>query len=190
MSEPILRSARFLAADYMQRALREGDIAVDATMGNGHDTERLARLVGPTGRVYAFDIQEQAVAATAKRLEQAGLSDRVTLIRASHADMRLYISGTPRLVSFNLGFLPGGDKRVTTMLQSTMPAVETAMDMLGEGGLLVLCCYPGHAEGARELAALTEYLSRVPPRRFNCLMHQFINAGEGAPVCFIAEKQP
>ena len=49
-----LKSARWLAADILRQVLSEGDEAVDATMGNGHDTEALCRLVGPSGHVYAF----------------------------------------------------------------------------------------------------------------------------------------
>ena len=189
MTEPILRSARWVAAGYMRQALRPGDYAVDATMGNGHDTERLARLVGPDGHVIAFDIQPQALEQTRQRLANAGLLDRVTLALDSHANMAAYLDRPPRLVAFNLGFLPGGDKRVTTMLDSTLAAVRAAMDLLAPGGLLLCCCYPGHAEGQRELDALRGLFAAVPPQAFNILEHRFVNAGPGAPVCFAAEKQ-
>ena len=189
MREPILRSARWVAAQYMARVLRPGDLAVDATMGNGHDTERLAQLVGPDGHVIAFDIQEQAVENTRQHLEAAGLMDRVTLVRYSHANMAAHVDRPPRLVAFNLGFLPGGDKQVTTLLDSTLTAVRAAMDLLAPGGMLLVCCYPGHEEGQRELDALRELFSAVPPQAFNILEHRFVNAGPGAPVCFAAEKQ-
>ena len=189
MTEPILRSARWIAAGYMQQVLRPGDLAVDATMGNGHDTQRMAELVGPEGRVIAFDIQAQAVEKTRLRLTEAGLEDRVTLVRDSHARMAAYLPAAPRLIAFNLGFLPGGDKAVTTLLDSTLTAVDAAMELLAPGGMLLVCCYPGHAEGARELEALRALFASVPPQRFNILEHTFLNAGEGAPVCFAAEKQ-
>ena len=189
MPEPILRSARWVAAGYMAQALRPGDLAVDATMGNGHDTQRLAELVGPAGRVIAFDIQEQAVESTRARLEAAGLLDRVTLVRESHANMAAHVDRPPRLIAFNLGFLPGGDKQVTTLLDSTLTAVHAAMALLAPGGMLLVCCYPGHAEGQRELDALRDLFSAVPPQAFNILEHRFVNAGPGAPVCFAAEKQ-
>ena len=189
MPEPILRSARWVAAQYMAQVLRPGDLAIDATMGNGHDTERLAQLVGPDGHVIAFDIQEQAVENTRQRLEVARLMDRVTLIRDSHANMAAYVDRSPRLIAFNLGFLPGGDKQVTTLLDSTLTAVQTAMNLLAPGGMLLVCCYPGHEEGQRELDALRNLFAAVPPQAFNILEHRFVNAGPGAPVCFAAEKQ-
>ena len=189
MSELLLRSARWVAAGYMAQVLRPGDWAVDATMGNGHDTERLAALVGSEGRVVAFDIQEQAIESTRLRLAAAGFSDRVTLVRDSHANMAAYVLRPPRLIVFNLGFLPGGDKRITTLPDSTLAAVRAAMDLLQPGGMLLVCCYPGHEEGSRELEALRGLFSKVPPQAFNILEHCFVNAGPGAPVCFAAEKQ-
>ena len=189
MPDPILRSARWVAAGYMAQVLRPGDLAVDATMGNGHDTERLAELVGPEGRVIAFDIQAQAVESTRARLEAAGLLDRVTLVQDSHANMAAHIDRPPRLIAFNLGFLPGGDKQVTTLLDSTLAAVRAAMALLQPGGMLLVCSYPGHAEGQRELDALRDLFTAVPPQAFNILEHRFLNAGPGAPVCFAAEKQ-
>ena len=136
MTEPILRSARWIAAGYMQQVLRPGDRAVDATMGNGHDTQRMAELVGPEGRVIAFDIQAQAVEKTRLRLTEAGLEDRVTLVRDSHARMAAYLPAAPRLIAFNLGFLPGGDKAVTTLLDSTLTAVDAAMELLAFSNIL------------------------------------------------------
>ena len=56
-----LKSARYLAREVILQAVRPGDVAVDATMGNGHDTLMLCEAVGPEGRVYAFDVQAQAL---------------------------------------------------------------------------------------------------------------------------------
>ena len=52
-----LKSARFLAQEILERSVLPGDAVIDATMGNGHDTAFLCRAVGPSGRVYAFDVQ-------------------------------------------------------------------------------------------------------------------------------------
>ena len=94
----ILKNARHLAARYMEEILRPGDVAVDATMGNGKDTQFLCELVGETGRVYAFDVQEEALERTAARLEAAGLRARATLILAGHETMRENVPVLPRAV--------------------------------------------------------------------------------------------
>ena len=190
MSEYILRSARYLASECISQAVREGDTVVDATMGNGHDTEMLARLVGEKGHVYAFDIQHQAVENTRARLTEQGLIGRVTLIEDSHANLARYVTESPQVIMFNLGWLPGGDKQVTTLLSSTLTAVQTALSLLPVNGVLCMCVYPGHDEGMRELKALTQYFTELDPRQFNCLLQTFLNAGDGAPRCFIIQKQP
>ena len=102
-----LKSARFLARDTLLRAVQPEDTVVDATMGNGHDTLFLAEQVGPGGHVYAFDIQPEAVESTRKLLEEHGLSDRVTLLCRSHADLAEAVPAGVAAVVFNLGWLPG-----------------------------------------------------------------------------------
>ena len=189
MSEFVLRSARYLAAECMEKVIRSGDTVVDATMGNGHDTERLAELVGESGHVYAFDVQEQAVQNTRELLGKAGLLSRTTLFLESHEHLAERVPAPVRAVMFNLGWLPGGDKHITTHLDSTHKAVEGALSVLAPMGVLCMCVYPGHDEGMRELEHLTQYFSSLDPRRFNCLMQTFVNAGEGAPRCFIIQKQ-
>ncbi len=189
MSEYILRSARYLADECIERVVKSGDIAIDATMGNGHDTEKLARLVGENGHVYAFDVQEQAVNNTRTRLLEAGLAERATLHLASHDQMAELVLEPVRLVMFNLGWLPGGDKRITTRLESTLKAVNASLSLLLPMGVLCMCVYPGHEEGARELEQLDRFFSSLQPQKFNCLRQTFINAGAGAPCCFIIQKQ-
>lgn len=183
-----LKSARWLAADILRQVLSEGDEAVDATMGNGHDTETLCRLVGPAGHVYAFDIQAQAVANTGLRLRDAGLADRASLFHTGHEHMKEQVPHPVRLVMFNLGWLPGGDHQITTRLRTTFSAVEQGLDLLLPGGVLLICVYPGHEEGAREREALIDLLSSLPPQRYNVLRQTFLNAGPGAPECLVIQK--
>ena len=184
-----LKSARYLAREVIQQAVLPGDTAVDATMGNGHDTLMLCEAVGAAGRVYAFDVQAQAVEETGKRLREQGVADRAELILAGHERMAEYVKEPVRAVMFNLGWLPGGDHGVTTRWETTRQAVESALDLLMPMGVLVICAYPGHAEGEREKQELTAFLSALPNRRFNVLHQRFPNAGPGAPECFVIQKQ-
>ena len=184
-----LKSARYIAADCLRRFLLPGDKAIDATMGNGHDTLFLCDLVGDTGCVYGFDIQPQAVENTRLRLEEAGMLERAKLFCAGHEHMEDYVTPPVQAVMFNLGWLPGGDKGITTQWQTTRIAVTQALRLLGDGGICVICVYPGHAEGDHERVELTALLSALRPQDFNVLHHCFINAGPGAPECFIIQKQ-
>ena len=183
-----LKSARFLAKDALQQAVCRGDQVADATMGNGHDTLFLAELVGPEGHVYAFDIQESALESTRTLLEAHGMQARVSLFCRSHAELADAAPGNLSAIVFNLGWLPGGDHTVTTRCESTRTAVLAALDLLRTGGILTLCAYPGHPEGAREREMLTALLSDLSNRQYNVLHQRFLNAGEGAPECFVVQK--
>ena len=184
-----LKSARYLAREVILQSVEPGDTVVDATMGNGHDTQMLCETVGPEGRVYAFDVQAQAVEETRKRLREQGLESRAELILAGHEHMAEYVQGPVKAVMFNLGWLPGGDHEVTTRWETTRTAVESALKLLSSMGVLVICAYPGHAEGEREKQELTAFLGGLDNRRYNVLHQRFLNAGPGAPECFVIQKQ-
>lgn len=141
--------------------LRQGDVAIDFTMGNGHDTEFLSRAVGESGHVYAFDIQQAAVASTAERLKRAGCPENYTLICDSHHNVRKYVNEPIKAGMFNLGWLPGGDKSITTMRETTMPAIESAIELLGDDAILNVAVYPGHPEGDAEGKMIEEYLGEL-----------------------------
>ena len=183
-----LKSARYLARDVLLQAVQPGDTVIDATMGNGHDTLMLCEAVGPEGRVYAFDIQEAAVAETDALLKSHEMRERAVLIRTGHEHMAEFIEGTVSAVVFNLGWLPGGDHSITTHWDTTSHAVRAALELLRPGGVIVICAYPGHAEGDRERQELNGFLAGLSNRKYNVLRQQFLNANTGAPECFVVQK--
>lgn len=183
-----LQSARQLTADVLESLLQPGDHVVDATMGNGHDTCLMARLVGPEGHVDAFDLQPQAVENTAQRLAQEGLSSQCRLHLLGHEHMGEVVTCPIRAAVFNLGWLPGGDKSVTTRWDTTREAILTAMGLLVHGGACLISMYPGHAEGDRERQSLLELASTFRPQEFTVLHQRFVNAGKGAPENLVIQK--
>ena len=156
--------------------LKEGDVAVDFTMGNGHDTEFLSKTVGESGRVYAFDIQASAVESTRKNLAAAGCPENYILIHDSHHNVKNYVSEPIKAGMFNLGYLPGGDKSITTMRATTLPAIEAAIELLGKDAILLVAVYPGHAEGDAEGKEITEYLSTLSRFKVCCTKVQILNS--------------
>lgn len=184
----VLRNARHLAADYMMRTIREGDTVVDATMGNGKDTLFLCDLVGETGRVYAFDVQAEAVERTRERVREASYEARTTLLLAGHETMAEHVKAPVQAVMFNLGWLPGAEHIVTTRTETTLKAVEAALNLIAPGGIVTVCVYPGHEEGTRELEALKEYVSGLSVRTFNALYHSFVNASSQTPQLFLIQR--
>ena len=168
--------------------LHEGDVAVDFTMGNGNDTLFLSKTVGEEGRVYAFDIQEEALVSTRAHLEANGAPSNYTLICASHHRVREFVKEPIKAGMFNLGYLPrSGKKGVTTMRETTMPAVEAAIDMLAPDGVLIIAIYPGHEEGELEGDMLREYFKTTS--RFKICPSEFhILNSPTSPYFFLVEK--
>jgi len=149
----ITEKAHQLAAEIIE----PGDSIIDATAGNGHDTLALANMVGRQGNVIAFDIQASALAISRERLHSYGLNHIVKLILAGHEQLdTLYPKPLPppRLILFNLGYLPGGDKTISTDQSTTIIALEKSWEMLSAKGRLIVVCYPGHPAGAIESQAV------------------------------------
>lgn len=170
--------------------LKEGDVAVDFTMGNGNDTLFLSKAVGEAGKVYAFDIQEEALVSTRKHLEDNSAPENYTLICDSHHKVIDYVKEPIKAGMFNLGYLPrSGKKAVTTLRETTMPAVEAAIDLLLPDGVLIVAIYPGHEEGALEGEMLREYFSSLS--RFKICASEFkILNSPTSPYFFLIEKSP
>lgn len=169
--------------------LQEGDQVIDATCGNGNDTLFLAQKVGSSGQVYAFDIQEQAIANTRMRLSEAGVVERVKLIHDSHAMMNLYITDPVKIILFNLGYLPGGNKEITTILESSLVAIKNGLEILQKGGLMVLVIYPGHPEGKVERDTIDPWAQKLDDREFQVVKIHYHNQTSDAPYVLAIHRR-
>lgn len=138
------------------KSLKPGDWALDATVGNGHDTLLLANTVGPAGRVFGFDVQATAIAETAKRVKG---HSQVTLFEAGHERLSDYLPKEVQLAGamFNLGYLPGGRREIMTLASTTIAALDQALGHLKIGGLLTLVLYPGHHGGDTEAESVRTF---------------------------------
>lgn len=174
---------------FILQHLSEGDVAVDFTMGNGNDTLFLSETVGASGKVYAFDIQEEALLSTRAHLTENGAPENYQLLCASHHRVKEFVSEPIKAGMFNLGYLPrSGRKTVTTMRETTMPAVEAALDLLADDGILLIAIYPGHEEGNLEGEMLASYFSTLDRRKI-CVSRFNIMNSPTSPYFFIAEKK-
>jgi hypothetical protein len=185
---PLLRGPVPLSHLLLQRFVHPGDRVVDATCGNGHDTLLLAGLAGPCGRVWAFDIQPEALDATAARLAEADIIDAVVLIHAGHETMAAHCYGPLKAVVFNLGYLPGGDRTIVTRPESTLAGLEQALGILEPGGVVIITLYPGHEGGQQERTLLETRLVKLPPAGFHVWRMGQINVPTTAPYLILVQK--
>lgn len=168
-----------------------GDCVVDATMGNGHDTLFLAQLVGTSGQVYAFDVQEQAVASTKKRLVVAKMFSQTKLIHAGHENFAHFFPANTsmKLAIFNLGYLPNSDKTIITNSKNTLAAVNQMLPVLSPNGRIILVAYYGHPGGQEELSQLQTFCQTLPQEMYQVMTYQFINQRNSPPLLFCIEKK-
>lgn len=168
--------------------LHEGDTAVDFTMGNGHDTLFLSQTVGESGRVYAFDIQESALVSTRALLEGSNAPNNYSLIHSSHHLAENYIKEPIKAGMFNLGYLPGGDKTLTTKRETTIAAINSAIRLLAPDGILLIAVYPGHAEGEIEGKLIGELISELDRHKYCCAEFRIVNSPSSSFFYIVESK--
>ena len=183
-----LGSAVYLAQLFVSDSIRNGGTTVDATAGNGNDVLFLARLVGASGKVYAFDIQAKALQTTQELLARNGCADRVELLQAGHEEMKELVPGPVDAVIFNLGYLPGGDHSIVTRPGTTITALSAALDLLRPGGRIGLVIYTGHPGGREEGETVEKFASSLNTDQFKVIKISFLNRAANAPVVIVIEK--
>lgn len=173
------------AHQYWSQLLQEGDIVVDATCGNGHDTLFLAKM---GVKIYAMDLQQQAIQ-NAKELVASEISNAdVLFFQGCHSTFPDEIlQNSVRLVVYNLGYLPGGVKLITTSVDTTIVSVEKALNLLNPGGMISITCYPGHEEGEREEERLLSFCSGLNPKMWSCCHHKWLNR-KSSPSLLLIQK--
>ena len=175
-----------LQKSFILTHLKPGDTAVDYTMGNGHDTAFLSNTVGADGKVYAFDVQLNALNSTKRTLTEAGCADNYTLLCASHHRVKEFVHEKVRAGMFNLGYLPGSDKKITTMHETTLAAIDAAIELMDSDAIVLIAVYPGHAEGELEGRLVGERLSKLDRRQYTVACFRMVNSPT-SPFFYIIE---
>lgn len=162
--------------------LENKNIAIDATLGNGYDTDFLSKKFT---KVYSFEIQEEACRNYSERKNK-----NVIVINNSHHLLKRYITEeSVDCIMYNLGFLPGGNKEITTMSETSLSSIIEGLKLLNHGGLMTICLYRGHDEGKEEGNVIIPYLKELPKSKFGVMYHEFLNRSEDAPILIVIERK-
>lgn len=187
----MIKSPLFFSHEIINKAVHKGDYAIDATLGNGHDTQLLAELVGPEGKVYGFDIQKQAIESSKERLAKADFLSQVELIHSGHEQMAAYIPEGKEVsaVMFNLGYLPKGDKNIVTKAETTVQAIKQALSLIKKGGVVSIMVYYGHPGTNGEKEVVDELVRNLPQQEFDTLLYKFVNQINNPPYLYLIKRK-
>lgn len=188
MSSFILTNSLNMSHEYIKKVVKNGDVVVDCTAGNGKDTLFLAKLAGYSGKVYAFDVQDMALKNTKNLLIKEGLLHRVKLIKSGHENIDNYVKFPIKAAMFNLGYLPGGDHSIQTKGETTEIAIKKLMDLLVVGGIISIVLYYGGDSGFEEKKHVLDFIKTINPKEFSVLVSNFVNRPNCPPIFICIEK--
>lgn len=188
--------------ELLAETIKPGQLAVDLTAGNGHDTLMLQQLVGATGQVIAFDIQSVALQNTRQRLVENGIDSRlwqaavapvpsaagVDLVEAGHQDLQRFLPAAPQGIIANLGYFPSGDRQIVTQPETTLRALQQSCKLLAPGGRLAVVIYTGHRGGQEESFIVDGFFASLDHDEFQVLQLKVANRPD-APHLLVAEKR-
>lgn len=142
----------------MLQNLKQNNLVIDATIGNGKDSNFILKQI-PNGHLFGFDIQKEAINNTNNLLKEN--FKNYTLYNTSHEKIDEILKEYQNKISliiFNLGYLPNGNKEITTTYKTTIKAIENSLKLLNNKGHIVITIYPGHQEGKKESIEIEKYL--------------------------------
>ncbi len=180
-----------LAHEILRPLIQPGDLVIDATAGNGHDTVFLAEWVGISGKVLAFDIQAAAIQSTRSKILAAGFIERTDFFQQSHIEMSAHAAPeSVAVIMFNLGYLPGENHELTTEAGETLSALEISTRLLRPGGVISVICYPGHTAGAAEAEMVENWAASITANGWRVAKYGAIGTRRPAPFLLLARATP
>lgn len=185
-THPLLPRILDFAQSLILQTLKSGEMAIDATLGNGHDAHFLYRIVGETGFLWGFDVQARAVNLSTEKIQGSfPEAENYVFFLESHTKMLEKLGedflGKVGAIMFNLGYLPGSDKTIITLAEKTLKALEQAILLLRRGGILTVVVYPGHNGGEIESQSVEHFLATLPTEKGEVIRYQFLNKQKKSP---------
>lgn len=169
-----------LAHNIIKSYVEDKNIAIDATLGNGYDCDFLSSYFK---KVYAFEIQKEACE---KYIDK---NNNVKIINESHHKIDEFINEEVNCICYNLGYLPGGNKDITTLAETSLKSIQIALNLLVQNGLMTIAIYRGHNEGKEEENCILKYLRTLPKNKYGVMLHECINRSNVSPLLVVVEKK-
>ena len=154
-----------LSHNIIKEYVKNKNVAIDATLGNGYDCDFLSSCFK---KVYAFEIQKEACE---KYIDK---NNNVIIINESHHKIDKFINEEVDCVCYNLGYLPGGNKEITTLAETSLKSIQLSLNLLSKNGIISIAIYRGHNEGMEEKNCIIKYLKTLPKNSFGVMIHELV----------------
>lgn len=142
--------------------------AIDATCGRGGDLIALADLLllpPYFNQIIVYDIQKRALKIAQMRAKMRfspRQMDRIIWLERCHSMLGEAEADLPiSLIVYNLGYLPGGNRELTSCAVTTIQSLKQAAQILQPSGAISIMCYPGHFEGGIETTVVREFAKQL-----------------------------
>lgn len=188
----LIQNTTDFALSIIESYVNDNSIAIDATCGNGHDTLALVKM--GAYKVYSFDIQESAITSARELLTNyeeecsSKSNTKVDFILDSHSNLDKYVSHAD-IVLFNLGYLPKGNKEITTVADTTLVALKKSLEVLKINGICSLVMYSGHENGKFEKEEILNFASGLNSSKYHCSYISMINQINNPPEILLITKK-
>lgn len=149
--------------------------------------------------MHCLDVQPVAIEGTKARLHGCRDLERAILDQRVHYHCQSFTTFPAPLgnkdylakaVVYNLGYLPNGDKSITTRTEDTLESLNNVVregGILAPQGLLSIMCYTGHKEGQREAQAVQDYMQELDMNKWRVFAHVPVNR-PGSPLLITAAR--
>lgn len=177
-----------LSHSIFRQVVEPGDTIVDATCGNGKDALFLAQLLRGKGHLVVYDIQQEALDRATANFQSGLLAEERAIIEMKLCSHEYLQEQGAKLFHYNLGYLPSGDKQITTCSESTVTSIYKALELVAPSGIVSVVCYPGHQEGAAELCCVEQVATDLDPSMWEVCTHYSVNR-RNAPRLFLFRRR-
>lgn len=180
----------------MDKTIKVNDLCLDLTLGDGHDSLYMYSL---GARVLSFDIQKEAIESSTILFKNNNIDvnndENIKLILDSHENLDNYLTDNEKdnkqikFATFNLGYLPSGDKSIITKKESTIVAIDKVLKYLSKDGVLSIIAYYDHDGGAEEKDAVDSYLKNLDDNIYEVVKLDKYNNTKNVPISYFIYKK-
>lgn len=179
-----INNTKTLIEFFMKNYIDKIKVAVDMTVGNGFDSKNILEILQPE-KLYCFDIQQEALDNSKILLEKYLNCE---LILENHKNFDKFVKENIDFAIYNLGYLPKGDKNITTNAENVEESLKKLLGKLNSKGIIFITFYIGHSAGQIESLEVSKFIQKLNQKEYTILKFTFENQKNNPPYVVMIQK--